>query len=108
MSSTYTVDSWSTPIPMRAARLEAVHVLLEADVQRLDAVRPAVLLHHPEDQGRLHRPRRAGDEDGAPLRDAPAEHAIQTVDICLEKRNLRDHDVHTQHPSDEILVIKRC
>jgi len=75
----------------RGAGFQAVHVLLEAHVQRLDAVRAGVLVHHPEDEGGLHRPRRAGDEDRAPFRDAAAEGAVEPIDVRLEKGDL---DVH--------------
>src|SRR5207245_1737465 len=85
------------------AGLQAVHVLFQAHVEGLDAVQACVLVHHPQDEGGLHRPRRAGDEDRAASRDAAAEGAVETIDIRLEKGDL---DVH-RRPHDEVFVIKR-
>src|SRR6266571_5419976 len=87
----------------RGAGLQAVHVLLQADIERLDAVQARVLVHHPQDEGGLHRPRRTGDEDRAAPRDSATEGAVESVDIRLEQWDL---DVH-RRPHDEVFVIKR-
>src|SRR5436309_10113290 len=62
---------------------EVLLALLEGNVQGLRS-RLHVLVEDREGQGRLHRTRRAGDEDDGPARDPPAEGLVEAFDVGLE------------------------
>src|SRR3990170_2261433 len=69
---------------------EGIRALLERHVQPFVA-EVRVVVHDVEHEGRFHRPRRARDEDDAPLRDAATECAVETLHVRLEKREVRLH-----------------